>query len=81
MAKRIEVAEKIVIRENKRVMRELKLHHKMLFAFIVFFAAVLLWYGIWTIISDIPIINNPYVASVLGVFILVITGSYYSNTL
>ena len=81
MDKRLEAVENIVFEGNKKMVRKFKFHHKAIFAFIVFVGAVFLWYGVWTIISDIAIVNNPYVATVIGLIILLATGMYYDNTL
>mgnify|MGYP000001573173 CR=1 FL=1 len=75
--KRIEAVETLIMNKSKK----LKRRHKALFALLVFIGAVFLWYGMWTIVSEIPIINNPYIATVLGLIILFATGMYYENTL
>ncbi len=79
--KRIENIEKIILEHNKKSIRNFKFHHKALFAAIVFIGVVFLWYGLWTIVSDIPILNNPYVAVGIGLALLFATGKYYNNTL
>jgi hypothetical protein len=81
MVNRIESAEAILSEHSKQMMRRLKRRHRMAFATLVFTGVSFLWYGVWTIISDIPILNNPYIATVIGVIILVGTGMYYENTL
>ena len=78
---RLKVAEHIMGDINEKLMRKLKRRHHAIFAFVVFIGAVFLWYGIWTIISEIPIISNPYIATILGIIILFATGMYYENTL
>lgn len=79
--KRIEAVENVVFTDEQKVVKKFKFHHKVIFAFIVFLGAVLLWYGVWTIVSDIPIISNPYIATILGFIVLLATGAYYDNTL
>lgn len=69
-----------IIAREKRYFRRLKLHHKIIFAFLVFFGINLLWYGMWEIVSDIPFLNNPFVALCLGSIILIATG-YLHETL
>jgi hypothetical protein len=65
--------------KETQYMHVFKLRHKILFAFLVFFAINLLWYGIWEIVSTIPILSNPYVAIILGGIILIGSGYFYEN--
>jgi len=81
MVNRVDSAEALFAEHSKKIMRRLKRRHRMAFATLVFLGVSFLWYGAWTIISDIPILNNPYIATVIGVIILVGTGMYYENTL
>ena len=69
----------VLLEKEKRYVNSFKFRHKITFAFIVFFAINLLWYGMWTIVSDIPILSNPVVALVLGAIILISTGYFYEN--
>ena len=78
---RLKSVEGLLGTENKRLMRKLKRRHRIIFAMLVFTGAVFLWYGIWTIISEVPVISNPYIATILGTIILLATGMYYNNTL
>jgi hypothetical protein len=78
---RLKSIEDLLGNENKRFMRKLKRRHRIIFAMLVFIGAVFLWYGIWTIISEVPVINNPYISTILGMIILLATGMYYNNTL
>ena len=81
MNKRVSVAENIGGDKEKKMMRQFKLHHRMIFAFIVFVGVVLLWSGVWDLVSMIPIVNDPYVSTGLGLVILIVTGTYYNNTI
>lgn len=81
MINRVDSAEALLTDHSKQMMRRLKRRHRMAFASLVFIGVSFLWYGVWTIISDIPILSNPYIATVIGVIILVGTGMYYENTL
>lgn len=76
-----ELKEDITFLQNKekRYMNDFKLHHKILFAFIVFFAINLVWYGMWDIVSMLPILSNPVVALIVGGIILIGTGYFYEN--
>ena len=60
-------------------MSRAKIQHKIIFAFVVFFAINLVWYGMWDIISDLPILSNPIVAIITGSIILIVTGYFYEN--
>jgi len=60
-------------------MDRFKFHHKIIFAFTVFFGINLVWYGIWEIISITPFIKNPIVATIIGSTILIVTGYFYEN--
>jgi len=60
-------------------MDRFKFHHKIIFAFTVFFGINLVWYGIWEIISATPFIKNPIVATIIGSIILIVTGYFYEN--
>ena len=64
---------------KKRYMDNFKLHHKIIFAFLVFFGINLVWYGMWEIISYLPLLRNPIVAILVGAFILITTGYFYEN--
>jgi hypothetical protein len=65
--------------KEKSYVNHLKLHHKIIFACLVFFALNLLWYGMWEIISKLPIIKNPIVALSCGALILIATGFFYES--
>lgn len=73
-----DIIETFLLKE-KRYMSRAKIRHKIIFAFVVFFAINLVWYGMWDIISDLPIISNPIVAIITGSIILIITGYFYEN--
>jgi len=71
-------SEKIIDGVN-RFDRELKLHHKIIYGSLVFLGVVLIWYGVWDIVGVIPILKNPYVATITGIIILALTGAYYKE--
>ena len=64
---------------KKRFMDKFKLHHKIFFAFLVFFGINLVWYGMWEVITYVPLLRNPIVAIIVGAFILITTGYFYEN--
>lgn len=78
---RIKNIEQQLVKNNKKIMKKFKLRHKIIFAAVVFFGAVLLWYGLWSLISEIPFLNNPFVSIGVGLGLLLGTGMYYDNTL
>lgn len=65
--------------KEKRYMDAFKYRHKITFAFIVFFAINLVWYGMWTIVSDLPLLKDPVISLILGAIILIGTGYFYEN--
>ena len=65
--------------KEKGYLRQLKLHHKIIFAFLVFFGLNLVWYGMWEIVSKLPILKNPVAALICGAIILIVTGYFYEN--
>lgn len=79
LAERIKVIEEQLAKRNRIMMKKFRIHHKILFSTIVFIGFVLIWYGVWTIISSIPILDNPYIATGLGMILLLATGMYYGS--
>ena len=72
-------AVKVLLSKEKQYANQFKLHHKIIFAFVVFFSINLLWYGMWEIISRLPIISNPIIALISGAIILIASGFFYEN--
>ena len=68
-----------IVFKEKSYINHFKLHHKIIFAFLVFFGINLVWYGMWEIISKLPWIRNPVTAIVIGAIILIVTGYFYEN--
>ncbi len=68
----------LVVKE-KSAINLFKFRHKILFAFLVFFAINLVWYGMWEIISELPFLNKPIVALITGAVILIATEFFYEN--
>ena len=66
-------------KKEKDYMNDFKYRHKITFAFIVFFGINLVWYGMWTIISELPILKDPVISLILGAIILIATGYFYEN--
>lgn len=58
---------------------DLKFHHKVIYALLVFLGLVLVWYGLWSIISIIPVLNKPFVALATGIIVLVLTGAFFKK--
>ncbi len=56
-----------------RMRKDLQFHHKILFVTLVFIGLVLCWYGVWSLVGEIPVIKNPLVALIVGVLILWLT--------
>ena len=70
---------RILLDKEKSYMNKFKLRHKIIFPFLVFFGINLFWYGMWMIVSDIPLLNNPIVALIAGGVILIATGYFYED--
>src|SRR5581483_9203054 len=64
---------------EKSYIKKLKLRHKVIFAFIVFFGINLLWYGMWGLVEEIPFLNIPVISLIIGSIILIVTGFFYEN--
>jgi len=75
----IELLAKKIGKEEELAVRKLKRRHKFLYVLCAFLGINLIWYSFWTLISDIPVINNPYVAGTLGILILFALGKFYDN--
>ncbi|MDT8285167.1 MAG: hypothetical protein RQ767_06535 [Thermovirgaceae bacterium] len=60
-----------------QISSDLKFHHKVIYALLVFLGLVLVWYGLWSIISVIPLLNKPFVALATGITVLVLTGAFF----
>lgn len=86
------IAEEVVIRIKRSkdlpstikqdilgIQKSLKLHHKIIYLALIFLGVVLVWYGAWTIVAQIPVLNNPVVAIVIGVILLIFTGTIYKE--
>ena len=65
--------------ELQEAQQGLKLHHKIAYGTMVFLGVMMLWYGTWGIIAQIPIIKGPPVALATGVALLALTGVLYSK--
>ncbi len=79
LSKRVEDIIELINKKPKARMRLLKRRNKILFSVVVSFSIVLIWYGLWDIITWIPVLNNPIVACVLGFFLLSSSGYWYIN--
>lgn len=61
------------------IQENLKLHHKILYAALVFFGLVLIWSGAWDLIEITPVLKKPVFALVIGVAILASTRTLYKK--
>jgi len=74
------LTEKAIVADVEEFQEKLRLHHKVIYAALVFFGVVLIWYGLWTVIPDIPVVKNPLLAMPVGAVILAATGAWYRKT-
>ena len=65
--------------EIKEFRRKFDRRFHLLYTLIAFVGITLVWYAVWTIVSDIPIISNPYVAGALGLVILLLLGKFFDR--
>ena len=75
----LEAEVKVLKTKEKHAIRSFKFHHKFLFAILVFLGVILLWAGMWQIVTTIPGLANPYISS--GAGILLALGYFYNNVL
>lgn len=71
------LTEKAILADVENFQENLRLHHKIFYAALVFFGLVLLWCGLWTLIPHIPVVKNPIAAIFVGMAILALTGTLY----
>ena len=76
---KLEGFEHAVIKETHQFQRKLQRHHRMIYALLTFIGIVFLWYGVWTLISEIPGLDNPYLAIGIGLVILLVLGQFYDS--
>ncbi len=79
LEKRIEELHKEGLIELKSFRRKFDRRFHLLYIFLAFTGVTLVWYGLWTIISDIPVISNPYVAGAMGLAILLLLGRFFDR--
>lgn len=69
-----EMVQDCVVREKR-----FAAHHKVLFTLLIFCGVVLVWYGVWGIVSVTPFLKDPLCSLVAGVVVLVGTGTFFSK--
>ncbi len=79
LEKRVDHFEQGAITEIKELRRKFDRKFHALYLLVTFIGIALVWYGLWTIISEIAIINNPYVACGLGFVILLLSGRLFDR--
>lgn len=68
-----------IISSVMNISEGIKLHHRIIYTSCIFMGVVLVWYGLWDIVSAIPFINKPVIALITGVCLLVFTGSFFKE--
>ena len=68
-----------VEKEAEEAQRDLKLHHRIIYGSLVFFAVVLVWYGLDELIPEIPVLETGVGAVVAGVLLLALCGSLFKS--
>jgi len=66
-------------RSMRLLQKDIKLYHKIIYLVLIFLGLVFTWYGTWTLIARIPIVQNPVVALVVGILMLSFTGTLYQE--
>ena len=79
LEERLKKLEQKAIKKTHQWRYKFNKKHHFLYVFIAFIGLTMVWYAVWTIISDIPIINNPYVSGGLGLLILLILGKFFNR--
>ena len=59
--------------------KDFKYFHKFLYVMCIFIGVILSWYGAWNIVAMIPVLKNPFVATVCGMVILAGTGTLFKE--
>lgn len=54
--------------------KDLKTRHKIIYITLAFVGLNLLWFGVWTLVKNIPILSNPLVSIPSGIALLMLTG-------
>jgi hypothetical protein len=78
---KLEAELKVLKTKESHAIRKFKFHHKFIFAILVFLGVILLWSGVWQIVTTIPGLDNPYISSGAGILLLLILGYFYNNVL
>lgn len=73
------LTEKTMLADVEKFQEKFRTHHKVIYGTLVFFGVVLVWYGLWTVIHDIPGLKNPIIAMLVGMAILALTGTWYKK--
>ena len=68
-----------ILDDVTRTREGLKLHHKIIYTSCIFTGVVLVWFGLWGVVSAIPFLNRPMIALPVGVGLLVFTGSFFKE--
>ncbi len=79
LEKQLETLEHEALVQLKEFRRKFDQRFHLLYIFTAFTGITLVWYALWAIISEIPIVNNPFVAGALGLAILLILGRFFDR--
>lgn len=79
LEKQLESFEHEALVQLKEFRRKFDQRFHLVYIFFAFTGVTLVWYALWTIVSEIPIIANPYVAGGLGLLILLILGKFFDR--
>ena len=79
LEKQLENFEHEALVQIKEFRRKFDQRFHLVYIFAAFTGVILVWYALWTIISEIPIIENPYVAGGLGIAILLVLGKFFDR--
>lgn len=61
----------------KKFRKRLKYRHQVLYILIGFIGAVMAWKGLWSLLDQIPLLENKLICFIGGILILIVTGAFF----
>lgn len=76
---RLEKLEKVAHGKAEKWRKNFDRRHHYIYIFIAFIGVTMVWYAVWTVVSELPILNNPWVAGGVGLAILLMLGKFFDR--